>query len=158
MKAYGLRGTFHKVRTANGPAQHLACAVCGLIMAGMFVNHVNTTLVSFWGGLSLAVILATVWMPRVLLKYTLLADFFLSMVVLFQYVMKPDPTVFTPVYHVMTASGMQQANRPTHILSMSMIEQYAHMAALIWLALWSLYLANLVQRQILEHKRFLNDF
>jgi hypothetical protein len=157
MRAYGLRGTFHKVRTANGPAQHLACAVCGLIMAGMFVNHVNTTLVCFWGGLSLAVILATVWMPRVLLKYTLLADFFLSMVVLFQYVMKPDPTVFTPVYHVMTASGMQQANRPTHILSMSMVEQYAHMAALIWLALWSLYLANLVQRQILEHKRFLND-
>ena len=157
MKAYGLRGTFHKVRTANGPAQHLACAVCGLIMAGMFVGHVNTTLVCFWGGLSLVVILATVWMPRELLKYTLLADFFLSTVVLFQYVMKPDPAILTPVYHVMTASGMQQANRPTHILSMSMVEQYAHMAALIWLALWSLYLANLVQRQILEHKRFLND-
>ena len=157
MKAYGLKGTLAKVKSANGPAQHLACAVCGLIMAGMFVGHVNTTLVCFWGGLSLAVILATVWMPRILLKYTLLADFFLSTVVLFQYVMKPAPTVFTPVYHVMTASGMQQATRPAHSMAMSMVDQYAHVAALVWLAVWSLYLANLVQRQILEHKRFLND-
>tara|TARA_R110000796_G_scaffold15597_2_gene49569 strand:- start:7501 stop:7977 length:477 start_codon:yes stop_codon:yes gene_type:complete len=157
MKAYGLKGTLDKVKSATGPAQHLACAVCGLIMAGMFVGHVNTTLVCFWGGLSLAVILATVWMPREFLKYTLLADFFLSTVVLFQYLMKPDPTVITPVYHIMTASGMQQAARPSHSMHMSMIDQYAHVAALLWLALWSLYLANLVQRQILEHKRFLHD-
>ena len=36
MKAYGIKGTIEKVRNANGPAQHLACAMSGLIMAGMF--------------------------------------------------------------------------------------------------------------------------
>lgn len=157
MRAYGLRGTIDRVRTANGPAQHIACAVCGVIMAGMFVGHVNAYLVIAWGCLSVLVVLATVWLPRICLKYTLLADFFLSTVVLFQYMLKPASDVIIPVYHVMTVNGMEKALRPTHEMHMSTIDQYAHAAALIWLALWSLYLANLVQRQILEHKRFLHD-
>lgn len=157
MKAYGLRGTIQKVRTANGPAQHLACAICGIIMAGMFADHVNGYLVLAWGGLSIVVVLATVWMPRFILKYVLLADFFLSTIVLFQYLMKPEVVSTEPVYHIMASDGMRQAMRPTHEMHMSMVDQYAHAAALIWLALWSLYLANLVQRQILEHKRCMND-
>jgi hypothetical protein len=157
MKAYGLKGTWEKVRTANGPAQHIACAMCGLIMAGMFVNHVPTALVCIWGTMSLMVVFATVWLPRILLKYTLLADFVLSMIVLFQYMMHHGPTSMQPVYYTMTATGMQQAVRPGMDMPMSMVDEIAHAAALVWLAGWSLYLANLVHRQILEHKRFADD-
>ena len=157
MQAYGLQGTLEKVRNANGPAQHIACAVCGAIMAGMFVNHVNIYLVTAWAGMSVLVLLATVWFPRILLKYTLLADFFLSMIVLFQYMMAHDHSPTSPVYHVMRADGkMSGFTRGND--GMSMIDQVAHAAALIWLAGWSLYLANLVHRQILENKRFSNDY
>lgn len=157
MQAYGLRGTLEKVRTANGPAQHLACATCGIIMAGMFVGHVDTMLICLWGTMSILVVFATVWLPRILLKYTLLADFFLSMVVLFQYMMYEEPKPMQPVYHVMTATGMHTAERPSVHMTMTTVDEVAHAAALIWLAGWSLYLANLVHRQILENKRFSND-
>jgi hypothetical protein len=156
MKAYGLKGTYEKVRAANGPAQHIACAMCGLIMAGMFAGHVATTLICIWGSMSVFVVLATVWLPRILLKYTLLADFVLSMVVLFQYLMYEEPTVMQPVYYSMTATGMQEAIRPMTHMPMTTVDEVAHAAALIWLAGWSLYLANLVHRQILEHKRFVD--
>jgi len=111
MKAYGVRGTIEKVRNANGPAQHLACAMSGLIMAGMFVGHVDSMLICIWGTMSILVAVATVWFSRLFLKYTLLADFFLSMVVLFQYMMYEAPTPMHPVYHVMTVDGMSTACR-----------------------------------------------
>jgi hypothetical protein len=156
MRAYGLRGTYEKVRAANGPAQHIACAMCGLIMAGMFVTHVDTTLICIWGSLSIFVVLATVWLPRVFLKYTLLADFVFSMVILFQYMMYEAPKPMQNVYYTMTATGMDQAVRPMTHMPMTTVDEIAHAAALIWLAGWSLYLANLVHRQILEHKRFVD--
>ncbi len=158
MKAYGLKGTLEKVRNANGPAQHLSCAMSGLIMAGMFVGHVDEMLICIWGTMSILVAVATVWFSRVLLKYTLLADFFLSMVVLFQYMMYEAPKTMHPVYHVMTVDGMSTASRPNDPMTMSIVDEVAHAAALVWLALWSLYLANLVHRQILERKRFANEY
>ena len=158
MKAYGVRGTIEKVRNANGPAQHLACAMSGLIMAGMFVGHVDSLLICIWGTMSILVAVATVWFSRLFLKYTLLADFFLSMVVLFQYMMYEAPSPMHPVYHVMTVDGMPTAQRPNDPMHMTMVDEVAHAAALVWLALWSLYLANLVQRQILERKRFSNEY
>ena len=158
MKAYGIKGTLEKVRNANGPAQHLSCAMSGLIMAGMFVGHVDEMLICIWGTMSILVAVATVWFSRVLLKYTLLADFFLSMVVLFQYMMYEAPKPMHPVYHVMTADGMSTATRPNDPMTMSTVDEVAHAAALVWLALWSLYLANLVHRQILERKRFANEY
>ena len=156
MKAYGLKGTLEKVKNANGPAQHIACAMCGLIMAGMFVGHVETTLICIWGTMSVFVVFATVWLPRILLKYTLLTDFVLSMIVLFQYMMYEAPKPIVPVYHVNTAEGMHMAIRPMTHMPMTTVDEVAHAAALIWLAGWSLYLANLVHRQILEHKRFVD--
>lgn len=152
MNAYGLAGTYEKVKNANGPAQHLACAMCGLIMAGMFVEMIDPIIISMWAAMSGAVVIATVWMPRLYLKYTLLADFALSMVVLFQYLMYQKPEKLNFVYYTPTIDGM--AARPNMTMQMSMIDEAAHAAALIWLALWSLYLANLVHRQILEKKRF----
>lgn len=155
MQAYGLQGTLEKVRNANGPAQHIACAMCGLIMAGMFVNHVETTLICIWGSMSVFVVLATVWLPRILLKYTLLADFVLSMIVLFQYMMYDPPKPMAPVYYSTGINGMEAVSRPMTHMPMTTVDEVAHAAALIWLAGWSLYLANLVHRQILEHKRFI---
>ena len=154
MKAYGLSGTLEKVKNANGPAQHIACAMCGLIMAGMFTGHVETTLICIWGSMSVFVVLATVWLPRILLKYTLLADFMLSMIVLFQYMMYDPPKPMTPVYYSTGMNGMEAVSRPMTHMPMSSVDEIAHAAALIWLAGWSLYLANLVHRQILEYKRF----
>ena len=156
MKAYGLRGTLEKVRSANGPAQHIACAICGAIMAGMFVKHVDAYLVTAWAGMSVLVLVATVWLPRILLKYTLLADFFLSMIVLFQYMMAHDHSPKAQVYHVMRSDGTMNGYTRGND-GMTMIDQMAHAAALIWLAGWSLYLANLVHRQILEHRRFIDE-
>lgn len=156
MQAYGLQGTYEKVRNANGPAQHIACAMCGLIMAGMFVTHIETTLICIWGTMSVLVVLATVWLPRILLKYTLLADFVLSMIVLFQYMMYEEPKPMAPVYYSTGMSGMEAVSRPMAHMPMTTVDEIAHAAALIWLAGWSLYLANLVHRQILEHKRFAN--
>ena len=158
MKAYGVRGTIEKVRNANGPAQHLACAMSGLIMAGMFVGHVDSMLICIWGTMSVLVAVATVWFSRLFPKYTLKADFLLSMVVLFQYMMYEAPAPMHPVYHVMTVDGMSTAQRPNDPMHMTMVDEVAHDAALVWLALWSLYLANLVQRQILERKRFSNEY
>lgn len=157
MKAYGIKGTYHKVRSANGPAQHLACAVSGVIFAGMFVGMVEAWVVAVWAATSLLVILATIWLPRLYLKYTLLTDFVLSMVVMFQYLMYEEPKPMVPVYYSISTTGMTQAVRPTAEMSMSMVETVSHVAALVWLSLWSLYLANLVHRQILEHKRYSND-
>ena len=157
MNAYGIRGTWQKVRTANGPAQHLACATTGLIMAGMFVEMVHPVIVGLWATMSLAVVFATVWMPRPVLMYTLLVDFVLSLVVCFQYLMYEPEKPMVPVYHVNTAQGLKTAVRPTMDMQMGVIDTAAHVAAVIWLSLWSLYLANLVNRQILEHKRFSND-
>lgn len=157
MKAYGIQGTWYKIRTANGPAQHLACAITGLIMAGMFVHHVNPIIVGMWAFMSVVVVVATVWMNRIILMYTLLTDFVLSLVVCFQYLMYEPPKDLPTVYHVNTAEGMVQAVRPTAEMTMGLMDTTAHVAAVVWLSIWSLYLANLVNRQILENKRYSNE-
>ena len=157
MKAHGFRGALENVRSSNGTAQHIACAICGSIMAGMFVKHVDGYLVTAWAMMSIVVLVATVWLPRVVLKYTLLADFFLSMIVLFQYMMVEDNSPPIPVYHVLRADGTM-IGHTRGIDGMSMIDQVAHASALVWLAGWSLFLANLVHRQILENKRFTDGY
>lgn len=156
MNAYGVKGTWSRIRSANGPAQHVAISITGLIFAGMFYSMVHPLIVSGWAFTSFLVLIATVWFNRAYLKYTLLVDFVLSVVVLFQYVMyeEPQPTKFE--YYTMGASGMGVAHRPMTDMPMTSLDQIAHIAALIWLCVWSLYLAELVHRQILEFER-LND-
>lgn len=154
MTSYGLRGTIERIRTANGPAQHIACSITGLIMAGMFVHLVDAWIVTSWAALSVLVIVATIWMSRTVLKYVLLSDFVLSMVVCFQYLMYEPPKPAIMVYYSMTAEGMRSAVRPSTEMAMSFVETASHVAAVAWLSVWTLYLANLVHRQILERKRF----
>ncbi len=153
-----ITATWQKIKYANGPAQHISCAITGLIMAGMFVHMVNPYIIGLWAFMSVVVVIATVWLPKPFVMYTLLTDFVLSLVVCFQYLMYEPPKAVTPVYHVMTANGMQTAISPSAEHSMNMIETVAHASAVIWLSIWSLYLANLVHRQILENKRFSNDY
>ena len=157
MRAYGIRGTIEKVRNANGPAQHISCSITGLIIAGMFSSMIHPVIISMWAVMSILVIIATVWLKRIVLMYILLIDFVLSMVVCFQYLMYEPPKPMSPVYYSLTATGMSAASRPTTEVTMNMIETVSHVAAVIWLSMWSLYLANLVHRQILERKRFLDE-
>ena len=149
----GLITTYNAVRSANGPAQHIACAIWGVVTAGMFTHMVNTGILTAWAALSVLVLVAVIWLPRIFLKYILLADFFTSTVVLSEYIMYSPPV--SPVYHVNTVNGFVASSRgSSHHIDLSM---YAHSLAIITLCVWSLYLANLVHRQILERKRFLDD-
>lgn len=154
MTAIGLRGTIDRIRTANGPAQHIACSITGLIIAGMFANMVHAGIIAAWALMSVLVVVATIWLSRTVLKYVLLMDFVLSMIVCFQYLMYEPPKPVHMVYYSMTSTGMQAAVRPTIEMPMGVIETAAHVGAVVWLSVWSLYLANLVHRQILERKRF----
>lgn len=151
----GIRGTYHAVRTANGPAQHIACAIWGVVMSGMFAGFVPHYILLLWAAASVAIVLCVVWLPRVWLKRTLLIDFVLSMIVLAKYVMYDAPAT-GPIYYTMTSTGMTRAVRAV-AHDHSSVQTWAHSVAIVTLCLWSLYLANLVQRQILERQRVIRD-
>lgn len=150
-KALGLAGTYQAIRSANGPAQHIAVALVGLTYAGMFVDMVPDIILGAWVVSSLLVLISTIWLSKIWLKRSLLLDFTLSCMVLTFYFMH-DPAPAAPVYHVMTSEGMQAASRGPH--GMSLIDQFSHACACVMMAVWSLYLSNLVQRQMLEATRF----
>lgn len=151
MRALGIKGTYNAIRTANGPAQHIAVSLVGLTYAGMFAGMVPNAVLVAWITSSVLVLIATVWMPKVWLKRSLIADFTLSCVVLaFYFMHSPEPA--GPVYHVMTAHGMEAASRGSH--SMGVLDKFSHGLACVMMAVWSLYLSNLVQRQLFEQQRF----
>lgn len=147
----GLSGTYQAIRTANGPAQHIAVSLVGLTYAGMFVGMVPDAVLIAWIASSLLVLVATVWLPKAWLKRSLIADFTLSCVVLAFYFMH-EPVATGHVYHMMTVSGMEVASRGSH--GMNHIDKLSHGFACIMMAVWSLYLSNLVERQLLEQQRF----
>lgn len=151
-KALGIKGTYSAIKSANGPAQHIAVSLVGLTYAGMFVGMVPDAILWAWVASSLMVLVATIWLKKVWLKRSLLLDFTLSFMVLtFYFMHEPPPT--GPIYHVMTADGtMNGHTRGDH--GMSMIDKASHALACIMMALWSLYLSNLVHRQLLEAQRF----
>lgn len=146
----GLRGTYNAIRSANGPAQHVSCAIVGLTYAGMFAGMVPAPILVGWAAMSVMVIAAVVWLPKLVLKYTLLADFvFSAMVLTFYFMHDPQPKGY--VYY--GAGNMTRGHSP-QMESMTMMEMLSHAVAVIVMAAWSLYLSNLVSRQILEGKRF----
>lgn len=151
-QALGISGTYQAIRSANGPAQHIAVALVGLTYCGMFVGMVPDAIIGAWAGSSVLVLLATVWLKKVWLKRALLIDFVLSFTVLTFYFLHDHSAPSGPVYHVMTAHGMEAGSRGQS--SMSMLDMFSHGLACAMMALWSLYLANLVQRQLLEAQRF----
>lgn len=147
----GLKGTYESIRTANGPAQHVACALVGLTYAGMFLEMVPFPIVALWAMSSVIVMVAVVWLPKIILKTALLADFILSCMVLSFYLFhEPEPKGFT--YYSMGANGITSHSPDMH--SMSTVEVLSHTSAVVLMAAWTLYLSNLVHRQMLEKKRF----
>lgn len=147
----GLRATYDAIRTANGPAQHIAISIVGLTYTGMFHGMVPEAVLISWALSSLAVLVSTVWLTRWWLKRALILDFFLSCIVLSLFMMhKPAPTGF--VYYSRTAEAMKM-HMPSHT-PMSFWDTFSHGAACVMMAIWSLYLANLVHRQMLERSRF----
>ena len=151
-QALGISGTYQAIRGANGPAQHIAAGLVGLTYCGMFAGMVPDGIIGAWAGSSLLVIFATVWFKKVWLKRALLLDFVLSFTVLTFYFLHDHSASTSPVYHVMTAHGMEAGSRGQD--PMSMLDMFSHGLASAMMALWSLYLANLVQRQQLEAQRF----
>ena len=146
----GLRGTYQAIRTANGPAQHLACAVIGVSYAGMFYHMVPTPILIGWVVSSVMVAVSVIWLSKRILLGALLADFVLSMLVLTFYLMH-DPAPNGSVYYTAHLGGVTRY--APQEMSMNFIEMFSHGLACGIMAAWSLYLANLVHRQMLERQR-----
>jgi hypothetical protein len=148
----GLRGTYNAIRTANGPAQHIACAIIGITYAGMFYCMVPDPILIGWVLSSVMVAVSVVWLSKRILLGALIADFVLSMLVLTFYLMH-DPAPTGPVYYSANLGGV--ARYAPQEMSMNMIEMFSHGLACGIMALWTLYLANLVHRQMLERERMI---
>ena len=146
----GIRGTYLAIRSAQGPAQHMACAITGLVYAGMFVDMVPDLVLVLWAITSALIIGAVVWLDKKWLMFLLLIDFVLSCMVLSFYLLH-DPAPVGPVYYSMNNGTMARYAPMQH--DMSLIDTLAHSVASVIMAIWSLYLANLVMRQRLERAR-----
>jgi len=146
----GLRGTYNAIRTANGPAQHIACAIIGISYAGMFYCMVPDLILIGWVLSSVMVAVSVIWLSKRILMAALIADFVLSMLVLTFYLMH-DPAPVGPVYYSMSLGSV--ARYAPQEMSMNIIEMFSHGLASDIMAAWSLYLANLVHRQMLERER-----
>ena len=149
----GLRGTYHKVVSANGPAQMLTYSFWGVLMAGMFQGVCDMCftpeLLIFWGVISASVAVATVWAPLSWLRNLLLLDVVVSAYILTVFLLH-EPHVTEFVYMQMTHDGIRTRSTDTgHSMS-----DWFHASALIWMTLHAVYLADLTNRQILEKKRF----
>lgn len=149
----GLRGTYQKVVSANGPAQMLTYAFWGVLMAGMFQGVCDKCfsleLLVFWGAISASVAVATVWFPLSWLRNLLLLDVVVSAYILTVFLLH-EPHVTEFVYMAMTNEGMKTRPSSTgHSMS-----DWFHASALIWMTLHAVYLADLTNRQLLEKKRF----
>lgn len=149
----GLRSTYQKVVSANGPAQMLTYSFWGVLMAGMFQGVCDmcftSELLIFWGVVSGSVAIATVWFPLAWLRNLLLLDVVLSAYIMAVFLMH-EPHVTEFVYMTMTNEGMRTRSTDSgHTMA-----DWFHASALIWMTLHAVYLADLTNRQILEKKRF----
>jgi hypothetical protein len=134
----------------NGQAQIVGYAVWGFVLAGMLWDFAPEQLYQeilfVWGVMSFLVLIIGIWCSKKALQYVLMADMLLSMVVLLMYSMY-DPTFATQmVYRVDDKGNFWKAEQEVSCVFTN--------TALVWSVLHSAYLANLIQRQILEQERF----
>jgi hypothetical protein len=136
MKPLGLRGTYESLRTANGTAQHILLSVWGIIAAGGFYAvGISNLHLGAWVFASLLVLYCTVWRGKWCLLWALRLDVMISAVVLAEYLyIEWDTGINTLVFFL------------------------GRLAAGVLLLIHGLYLANLVRRQMLEHKKFEVEF
>lgn len=151
----GLKKTYKAVRSANGPAQMLTYSFWGILIAGMFDGVcdmcITPTMLLVWGGISLLVTPVTIWLDKSWLRNILLADVVMSAWILTIFVMH-EPHTLTPVYYSYGLNGLTQAVRPSDMAHS--VSEWFHLAALVFLTLHAIYLADLTNRQILERRRF----
>ena len=136
MKPLGLKGTYQSLRSANGTAQHLLLSIWGIIAAGGFyaVGISNLHLIA-WVLTSILVAYCTIWRGKWCLLWALRLDVMLSAIVLAEYLyIEWDTGINTLVFFL------------------------GRLAAGVIMFVHGLYLANLVRRQMLEHKRFEVEF
>ena len=136
MKPLGLKGTYQSLRSANGTAQHLLLSIWGIIAAGGFyaVGISNLHLIA-WVLASVLVAYCTIWRGKLCLLWALRLDVMLSAIVLAEYLyIEWDTGINTLVFFL------------------------GRLAAGVIMFVHGLYLANLVRRQMLEHKRFEVEF
>lgn len=149
----GLKVTYKKVMSANGPAQMLTYSFWGILMAGMFQGVCDMCfppeLLLFWGTVSAAVVPITIWGSKDWLRNILLVDVVVSAYIMVVF-LTHEPHTQEYVYYTLGSQGMEMASRgESHSLS-----DWFHASALIWMTLHAVYLADLTNRQILEKKRF----
>lgn len=152
----GIKGTYDKVMSANGPAQMLTYAFWSVLVAGMFYGVdpmcFPNWLIILWGAAGAAIVPVTIWCNKTVLKYTLLFDMILTAVIMAKFFMH-EPHSMDVVYYSSSITGMEPVLRNNMHTGHS-ISEWFHGLALIWMSFHSLYLANLTHRQILEKKRF----
>ena len=151
----GLRQTYNHLRSANGVGQTLIYAFWGILLAGMFYDmcpqHLPNSLVVFWGVVSAIIIPTLIWMPKIVLKYLLILDFFLSGIIA-SIILTHEPHSIPSVYMTNTLTGFVEAHR--QVTPDILVSELFQTAALIWMTLHAGYLADLTHRQILERKRW----
>lgn len=136
MNALGLKGTYESLRSANGTAQHLLLSIWGIIAAGGFyaVGISNLHLLA-WIAASVLVAYCTIWRGKWCLLWSLRLDVIITAIILAEYLyIEWDTGINTAVFFM------------------------GRLMAGIILLCHGLYLANLVRRQMLEHKRFEVEF
>ena len=155
MGGVGVKKTYHKVVTANGPAQMLTYGFWGVLMAGMFHGVCDgcfpPELLMFWGAVSATVVPVTIWCSPVLLRNILLLDVVVSAYIMVVF-LTHEPHVVQHTYHVMAVDGMRTRDTGGHSMA-----DWFHASALIWMTLHAIYLADLTNRQILEKRRISQD-
>jgi hypothetical protein len=138
-----------RVKSANGPAQIVSYSFWGVLIAGMLWDFcekcIPQEMLIAWACISGCVLVSAIWFSRKITIYTLVADMVLSAVIMCIYFMHEPEYVSTMVYNV-AADGTYKK------LEHSVSEWFTALA-LLWMTFHSLYLANLLQRQELEHQR-----
>lgn len=132
------RKVIDQIKNANGPAQHVTFAIWGMIMAGMYAGMGPPNwMVSAWFIASLAMIPALLFLPKRLLQFIILADVFLTAIVLTLYM------THEPVHH------------PMYTAVHSLWDNFSHIIGPIFMIFHGMYLADLIQRQQLERQRLI---
>lgn len=141
-----------RVLSANGPAQIVSYSFWGVLVAGSLWDFcdkcIPNALIGSWGAVSGLVLPVAIWGSKSSLKAVLVADMALSMVILSMYAFHDPHYVSTMVYNVANDGTFQKVEND--------IEHGFTVAMLVWMVIHSAYLANLIQRQELESRRFQN--
>tara|TARA_R110002153_G_scaffold41947_2_gene119482 strand:+ start:223 stop:666 length:444 start_codon:yes stop_codon:yes gene_type:complete len=132
---------------ANGPAQIVSYAFWGVLIAGMLWDFSPASLSRYllmgWASVSALVLVSCIWFYKDLTQKLLLLDMVISAVVL-AIIITHDNEIQRIMYTV-KADG--------HFIKHYVSDIFT-IIAVGWMVVHGAYLANLTQRQVLEHKRF----